>query len=442
MQSLTPSQPRASAESALPRSVVRWFDPLLILVVLIVFYSLLSRLVTSPLNLVLLLVGITILVMAPLELKGSGWIGTPYPKTEWNQFWRAVGIKWVGTMAGLELVFLVWRLLPEYSKKNYHPLFEAMPICLPIVLTLIPVCIIYTEWRLGPRRDHAWHLGMLVFGQWKLVDFAEIRTGLFGWIVKGFFLPLNFCGSLDCLGAFRGREAQIFHLPWPAVVHMADKMIFFVLLIAIIPGYLFSTRLLGTEIRKVDQSALGWAVTLACYPPYNEGIWRGLLTFHGILPNGAPLPWVSWTQGAPGVFYLVGALILIFEFVHYWAEATCGLRSSHLSHRGIITSGIFRYTKHPVYVVKFFGWGFMWLPFLSGQTWSGCLRQTAVFILFAFVYVMRAWVEERLLSSDPDYVRYGLWMDENSVFRFVGRAVPFFRYQYRLERFFKMVPTI
>jgi hypothetical protein len=47
---------------------------------------------------------------------------------------------------------------------------------------------------------------------------------------------------------------------------------------------------------------------------------------------------------------------------------------------------------------------------------------------------MRAWVEERLLSEDPAYVDYGMWMDRHGLLSPLGRWMPFFSYEWRLKR--------
>jgi hypothetical protein len=144
--------------------------------------------------------------------------------------------------------------------------------------------------------------------------------------------------------------------------------------------------------------------------------------------------WTYWFGGDAALAATIGCALLFFYFVHYWGESICCMRSSHLTNRGIITNGPFRWTKHPVYVVKFCAWLITFIPFASAATVLGDIRSSLSFLAFAAIYVMRSWVEERLLSSDSTYVAYALWIDDHGIFRFVGRHIPLFRYSWRLDR--------
>ena len=63
----------------------------------------------------------------------------------------------------------------------------------------------------------------------------------------------------------------------------------------------------------------------------------------------------------------------------------------------------------------------------------GNVRASLAFSAFAAVYFARRWAEERLLSNDPTYVAYALWMDKHSLFSWVGRLCPILSYRWRLE---------
>ena len=53
------------------------------------------------------------------------------------------------------------------------------------------------------------------------------------------------------------------------------------------------------------------------------------------------------------------------------------------------------------------------------------------------IFFFRAWVEERLLCDDPDYVAYALWMDRHGLFARLGRKIPFLTFEWRLQRWRK-----
>jgi hypothetical protein len=421
-----------------PPSCVRWFDPVLIAALVIGTYAAFRSSPSRNVDLALLLVGAVLVPMSILEAAQAPWRGTRRPAVPAMLTLRRAAIKWLGVMLGLVGVVLVWASLPEYSHASFRPLFDAMPLVLPAVPVVASVLIGFTEWRLGPAEDDAWQFGLLALGRWRRIDWPVLRAGLFGWLVKGFFLPLNFTALVGLLDQFRGAEGEILDASWPQAEFMVDKMIFAVLVAAITPGYLFSSRLLGTEIRKVEQSWFGWAVTLSCYPPLLSGVFDQWFNYHPYPTRPLWLaPWATLSEPMPALSYAVGSLLLLLELLHYWGEASFGLRASNLTNRGIITNGVYRYCKHPVYLVKCIAWFVIWLPPFEGGTILGGARLTLLWACVCGIYLLRGWVEERLLSDDPAYVAYALWIDRHGLFARVGRAVPASSFRWRLERWHK-----
>jgi hypothetical protein len=119
-------------------------------------------------------------------------------------------------------------------------------------------------------------------------------------------------------------------------------------------------------------------------------------------------------------------------FIHLWCDACFGLRFSNLTNRGIITNGCYRFCKHPAYVVKNIRWLLYYVPFASGGLEG--LRLSLLLMGVHLIYIVRSYAEERMLSHDPTYQAYGLWMDRRGWFAWLGRRIPFFRYEYRLNR--------
>lgn len=421
-----------SATNRLPTSCVRWIDPLVVLAVASVSYVLLRGMPWSNAQLALALSAAAAVPLGALEILAAPWRRHPRPAVAFDTVLRRAAVKWLGVMAGVGATLLAWSVLPEYARNGYRPFFEALRVVLPWLPVACAAWIFYTEWRLGPERDHAWHLGMLVLGNGREVDWRILQTGALSWLVRGFFLPLNFSALAAFLGMFRGAEAEVLSGPWPHRQYGIILMLSAALAAAIIPGYFFGSRLLGTQIRKVEASWFGWAVTLCCYPPLMAAVFENWLNFQGMPP--ANPHWTQAFHGAPAAVGAIGGLILALEILHYWGEAAFGLRASNLSNRGIITNGPYRFCKHPVYLVKCLGWLLAWMPFAAGDTPWECLRLTLLWGGVCGVYLMRAWVEERLLSEDPDYVAYGLWMDRHALLAPLGRAIPFLRYAWRLKR--------
>src|SRR5699024_9622487 len=119
--------------------------------------------------------------------------------------------------------------------------------------------------------------------------------------------------------------------------------VFLVDLVFVCIGYSLTLRILDGHIRSAEPSLLGWGVTLICYQPFWSLIGGQYLAYS---PDG--LGWGAWLAGSAlaGVWPV---LILILLFFYVWASASFGLRFSNLTHRGILTNGPYRFTKHPAY---------------------------------------------------------------------------------------------
>jgi protein-S-isoprenylcysteine O-methyltransferase Ste14 len=122
-------------------------------------------------------------------------------------------------------------------------------------------------------------------------------------------------------------------------------------------------------------------------------------------------------------------------FIYALCTVSFGLRFSNLTHRGIITSGPYRFTKHPAYWSKNLSWWLVSVPFVSEFGWKMALRNCCILGLVNLIYYARARTEERHLSRDPTYVAYALWMNEHGLLRWVSRWLPFTRYRAPAESF-------
>jgi protein-S-isoprenylcysteine O-methyltransferase Ste14 len=123
--------------------------------------------------------------------------------------------------------------------------------------------------------------------------------------------------------------------------------------------------------------------------------------------------------------------ILALEGIYLLATFAFGVRFSNLTHRGILTGGPYRFTKHPAYVAKNLSWWLITLPFIPNHGWVDAIKSTLGLAGVSFIYYMRARTEERHLSRDPTYVRYALWMNEHGVLRWFGRISVFGRHPFR-----------
>ena len=230
---------------------------------------------------------------------------------------------------------------------------------------------------------------------------------MLAWLVKAFFLPLMLAWSYTWL-------AQASELP----VGSSHVLAFFGVAMALMyaidtafgtVGYMSMSPRIGAEIRSVDTTWLGWLSALACYPPLSVLVLRQWLNYK----DG--LEWQAWLQGHPVATLTWGSAILLLTAIYTWATVAFGPRFSNLTHRGILTSGPYRYTKHPAYLCKNLSWWLISIPFISsagvGDAIANCLALAGV----NGIYWLRARTEERHLMHDETYRRYAAWIAEHGL---------------------------
>jgi len=210
--------------------------------------------------------------------------------------------------------------------------------------------------------------------------------------------------------------------------------IFFVDLLFTTVGYAMSFRPLDTHIRTAEPTMLGWAVALFCYQPFYGLVERQYVNYDG---NS----FGSWLAPYPTLrsIWAVGVVLLIS--VYTLATVAFGVRFSNLTHRGILTNGPYRFTKHPAYISKNLSWWLVSVPFLvNNHDFGGAVKRCAALVFINFIYFMRARTEERHLSRDPTYVAYATWMNEHGLLRFLNR-IPGIRYTPPAKLFLPDVPV-
>jgi protein-S-isoprenylcysteine O-methyltransferase Ste14 len=154
-------------------------------------------------------------------------------------------------------------------------------------------------------------------------------------------------------------------------------------------GYTVESRRCRNVVKSVDPTIFGWAVTLACYPPFN-----------GFVNN-----YVAWYTSDDPVFghdwasAMAKCAVLLCFLIYLWGAISLGTRCSNLTNRGIVITGAFAWVRHPAYVAKNLAW---WIALLPACSVPAVLSMG----FWSFIYFLRAVTEERHLSSDPDYLAY------------------------------------
>lgn len=334
------------------------------------------------------------------------------------------GVKLLGLFGSLAFVALGYWLFPAYSGELYGAYFLMLTWLIPAWLTAAIPYFYLVDRRMRAPRDGYWQVGQVLLLRWRGVDGALLGQHLLGWLVKGFFLPLMFvylCQGMDRVLAHGGgapTELRPFFDSSLAGLYFMD-----VTLSAV--GYLATLRILDSHIRSTEPTLLGWVVALACYQPFWGFISENYLAYR------TSYTWEDWLAASPVLYAVWGGVILFLTAVYLWATLAFGSRFSNLTHRGIITNGPYRYSKHPAYVAKNISWWLMAVPFLAaGGATDGVLRCLMLIGVNA-LYWLRARTEERHLSRDPTYVQYALWMEGHGLLRRVTRlpGMGFLRYR-------------
>jgi len=217
------------------------------------------------------------------------------------------------------------------------------------------------------------------------------RVAILFMMVKFFYIPVMLNFAADHVVNI---EKEIMHILNKQSVHDSIYIIMIDILYLIDTGlfsvgYLTESKYLDNEVKSVEPTLLGWAVTLICYPPFNSIF-------------GYVFPWpqtILVTFENHYLTFLCRFLILILIGLYLWASIALGPKASNLTNRGIVPSGPYAFVRHPAYISKNITWWIMSIPYMS-------IPAIVSGIGTNFIYYMRAVTEERHLSKDPDYIEY------------------------------------
>jgi len=319
-------------------------------------------------------------------------------------------------LARAGFVALLYWLFPEYKGSFYDSYFTMLAVILPPWLLLAIPYIRWVDSRMEKPEDGLWQMGKLFTLQWRDLEGSRIGQHLLGWLVKGFFLALMFtylCQDLTRFvsmdfGGLRGFKAYY---------DAFFDFFFFIDVGMSAGGYLFSMRLTDTHIRSTEPTMFGWAVAIICYEPFWSLIGRQYLAYTS--DNG----WGSLFGVNSAAYDAWGLAILALTLIYSLSTVAFGMRFSNLTHRGILTSGPYRWSKHPAYITKNLSWWMISVPFLVNGSFAQNMRHVLLLLLLNSIYFLRAKTEERHLSRDPVYVSYSEWLKENGLIAILLRHV-------------------
>jgi protein-S-isoprenylcysteine O-methyltransferase Ste14 len=324
------------------------------------------------------------------------------------------GLKLLGLAASLGFIGTLYWLAPEYHGSFYGPFYDLLSMLLPLWLLAAPPYFYFVDRHMREPRDGYWHFGAAMLLRLDEVDRRILVQHLLGWLVKGFFLPLMFvyfCNGFERLLTLDLAALTSFQL-WYDFLY---EFVFFVDVGLASMGYLMALRVTDTHFRSAEPTMLGWLVAVICYEPFVSLISTQYLAY------STGLAWGEWLTGNPVLYVLWGSAILILVAIYTWATVMFGARFSNLTHRGIITNGPYRWTRHPAYIAKNLSWWMISVPFISQGSPTEALRHCLLLLGLNAIYFLRAKTEERHLSHDPVYREYSRYIEERGMLRFLSR---------------------
>ncbi|MGU7784739.1 isoprenylcysteine carboxylmethyltransferase family protein [Burkholderia sp. PU8-34] len=316
--------------------------------------------------------------------------------------------------AGIGMLY--W-LLPEYHGTFYLPFWSLLRSLAPYVIGAAPV---YFAWMDRHQRetDDAYLLwGRFLFRGEMPASWQPVRELLAGWMVKAFFLPLMTVYLSKDADHLSASLANAMHAPMSLAlfVFMYDLSFTMDLMFGTV-GYLCTFRILDSHVRTAEPTTLGWVAALICYQPFWSLISTNYIHYEG------SMFWDNWLLSAPAIRVVWGATIIALLLCYALSTIAFGLRFSNLTNRGIITSGPYRFTKHPAYITKNLSYWMVSVPFVEPLGWQVALAHSAALATVNLIYYLRAKTEERHLMRDPDYRAYAAWIAEHGLFARIRRV--------------------
>ncbi|HVK50483.1 MAG TPA: DUF1295 domain-containing protein [Pseudoxanthomonas sp.] len=317
----------------------------------------------------------------------------------WRLYGLAVGaMMWVTTL----------HLLPLAHGPVIYGFFQVLEVCWPLLLAGLVVSVL--------RSTHCAPHGLELVGRWiqlRPVDERFPWHALRDQLVKAFFFPLMLGFAYDWATDARpwgSLQAPRWYFISMAALYLIDTVFATV-------GYLSTSRRLGAEIRSSNPYWLGWAAALICYPPFFTWLQQSGFNYR----DGHI--WSDWLTTDTPLYYAWGSSILILSAIYALSTVVFGIRFSNLTHRGIITHGPYRLTKHPAYISKNLSWWLISIPFVSNTGVATALMHCGILLCINGIYWMRAKTEERHLMADPKYRDYATWIAEHGAWAQLTRKL-------------------
>ncbi|MCE7797656.1 DUF1295 domain-containing protein [Sphingobium sufflavum] len=323
----------------------------------------------------------------------------------WRETIETSAVKLLGLWATWGLIAFAYMALNWYWQGPYPYVMNLLGTLAPWLVALSIPYVLWLDRYLVQPRDGAHAAGLWILNGADRPAPGAVAAHARAWGVKAFFLAFM-------LAVVPGNFAEMIHWRDADIIgHPVNFASFLIALLFTIDvafatvGYVLTFRPLDAHIRSATPHLEGWVAALICYPPF------------AMMGTGGPLnyqdgtrDWAYWLAGHDGLLWAWGGLLALLTGVYAWATVAFGLRFSNLTHRGILTHGPYRLTRHPAYLSKNLFWWLSIMPFLvTTDSPATAVRNTLLMGVVSAIYYWRARTEEKHLSDDPDYRAYSDW---------------------------------
>ena len=341
----------------------------------------------------------------------------PSTGLDWAQFRPSLhrtAIKLVGLLASFGFIGGLFWLFPEYHGAFYDELMELVRLYLPWWLVLSVAYIYVIDSRQKDPKDGYYAAGMACTLQFDKVNPSVLWQHCLAWLVKGYFIALMFTYYARDTRTFIGYDFSRIH-NFRAFYEFMYYFVFLADTGLACAGYILTLRLFDTHVRRTEPTFKGWTVALMCYQPF----WSLLSASY--FDYSRDFAWGPWLDKNPALYAVWGSTILLLLLIYLWATIMFGCRFSNLTHRGILTNGPYRWTKHPAYLSKNLAYWMIYVPFIVSQSPADSIRRCALLGFVNYIYYLRAKTEEANLGTDPAYVQYASWIRPHGLLRWLRR---------------------
>lgn len=336
--------------------------------------------------------------------------GPKIPANAQNRVARCL-IKYIGLLASFgAMIFAHW-LFPYYSNGYALVVYEVLALVAIPLLILAPVYIWFIDSRMEEPEDEFYMAGLAAIGRWKEIDRELLGKHFRAWVIKIFFFPYIIHVTLPL--AKLAIQVDVLERISSSPFGFMDIYIDTIWLIDVAfscTGYFLTLRLFDSHVRSADPNMLGWVVCMICYGPFYVMLANNFLQYED------NFYWGQWLADYPVIKAMWAIPIIVLLANYSFATVQFGIRFSNLTHRGIITSGPFRLTKHPQYISKNIAWWLISVPFIHEAGFADAARLCLMLVGINIIFYYRAKTEEKHLSFDPDYRAYCEWIAEHGLF--------------------------